>query len=64
MDVEHDYPDHSKLIKKIEATADKICVDIKAYLYNHATSGVVREKYIITDNLKESTFSYVYLVGS
>lgn len=54
--------DHTKIVKKIEQIADKINLEVKAYVYSTAPDSIVREKYKITENLIESTFSHIYMV--
>ena len=54
--------DYSHLSKKIEGFSSKMGFDMKVYIYASSDSHVVREKYEIVSELKESTFSHVYLV--
>ena len=63
MEIEHSAPDYSKLIKKIEHTSDRIITNVRAYILSKPNDHEVRGKYTITEHLKESTFSYVYLVS-
>ena len=54
--------DYSHLNKKIEGFSNKMGFAMKVYIYNTSDSHIIREKYEILSELKESTFSNVYLV--
>lgn len=54
--------DYSHLSKKIEGFSNKMGFDMKVYIYNSNDGNIIREKYEIISELKESTFSNVYLV--
>lgn len=54
--------DYSHLSKKIEGFSNKMGFDMKVYIYNNSETHIIREKYEIISELKESTFSHVYLV--
>lgn len=64
MDVENNKiasRDYAHLYKKIETFSNKIGIDLKVYIYNSKDPQNIREKYKIISELKESTFSNVYL---
>lgn len=54
--------DYSHLSKKIEGFSNKMGFEMKVFIYNTSDSHIIREKYEILSELKESTFSNVYLV--
>lgn len=65
MEIESGRPvvrDYSHLNKKIEGFSNKMGFDLKVYIYNTTDAHIIREKYEIVSELKESTFSNVYLV--
>ena len=53
--------DYSYLAKKIESFSNRMTFDLKVYIYNNGDSNNIRDKYEIISELKESTFSNVYL---
>lgn len=53
--------DYSYLAKKIEGFSNRMTFDVKVYIYNNMNPNNIREKYQIINELKESTFSNVYL---
>ena len=55
---QHDY---SYLAKKIENYSCRMTFDMKVYIYNNNDIKNIRDKYEILNELKESTFSHVYL---
>ena len=53
--------DYSKLAKSIEKFSTRMAFDIKVYIFTNSDSNNIRDKYEIISELKESTFSHVYL---
>lgn len=53
--------DYSYLAKKIESFSNRMTFDLKVYIYNNSDTNNIRDKYEIISELKESTFSNVYL---
>lgn len=54
------YKDYRSIAKKIEPLSTKMILNLKTYIYNKADFSIIRDKYEIIKELKESTFSNVY----
>ena len=52
-----------KLRKKVDKVSKKIALKLDVFFFNEVEKNVIRDRYRITDILKESTFSFVYQVG-
>lgn len=62
MDIESVSSTIDKCIKRIEHISDTIEINMNAFIYSKADNNQIAGKYQITEHLKESTFSFVYLV--
>lgn len=55
------FKDYNSIVKKIASVSKKIAFNLKFYIYVDADLSIIRDKYEIVKQLKESTFSFVYL---
>ena len=52
-----------KLRKKVDKVSKQIVLKLDVFFFNEVEKNVIRDRYKITDILKESTFSFVYQVS-